>query len=208
MDLADLSQRIAAHYERHARAWDADRRAAAWADRAWHERFISALPESAMVLDPGCGGGSPVALNMVAYGLPVCGVDASPAMISLCRERMPEQDWRLADMRRLCLDRRFDGILAWDSFFHLDHDSQRRMFRVFAEHAAPGTVLMSNAGPACGESIGDYRGDPLYHASLAPAEYQALLTGAGFELVAETLEDRFIGGRTAWLAKVPGPISR
>jgi len=207
MNLADLPGRIAAHYERHAHAWDADRRAAGWTDRAWHERFISALPDGAAVLDLGCGGGSPVALNMVACGLRVCGVDASPAMVLLCRERMPGQEWRRADMRSLSLGRRFGGILAWDSLFHLDHDSQRRMFRVFADHAAPGTVLMFNAGPAHGESIGEYRGDPLYHASLAPAEYRALLAGAGFRLVAETLEDRRIGGRSAWLADVPGPIS-
>jgi len=120
---------------------------------------------------------------------------------------MPGQEWRRADMRSLSLGRRFGGILAWDSLFHLDHDSQRRMFRVFADHAAPETVLMFNAGPAHGESIGEYRGDPLYHASLAPAEYRALLAGAGFRLVAETLEDRRIGGRSAWLADVPGPIS-
>ena len=29
---------------------------------------------------------------------------------------------------------RFDGILAWDSFFHLRPDDQRGMFRVFADH--------------------------------------------------------------------------
>jgi hypothetical protein len=39
----------------------------------------------------------------------------------------PHQEWIIADMRRVSLDRRFDGILAWDNFFHLDHDDQRRM---------------------------------------------------------------------------------
>jgi hypothetical protein len=33
---------------------------------------------------------------------------------------------------------------------------------------------MFNTGPAHGEAIGQYRGDPLYHASLAPSEYEAL----------------------------------
>jgi hypothetical protein len=39
-------------------------------------------------------------------------------MIALARERLPEQEWIVADMRRLALDRRFEGILAWHSYFH------------------------------------------------------------------------------------------
>ena len=54
------------------------------------------------------------------------------------------------------------------------------MFQVFREHAAPSAVLMFNAGPSHGEAIGHYRGDPLYHASLDPAEYARLLDGIGF----------------------------
>jgi hypothetical protein len=45
-------------------------------------------------------------------------------MIALARDRMPEQEWIVADMRRLALGRRFDGILAWDSYFHLAHEFQ------------------------------------------------------------------------------------
>ena len=189
------------HYERHARAWDADRRNAVWNDKPWHDRFIAAIPKGARVLDLGCGGGSPVASNLVASGLRITGVDSSPTLISLCRDRMPEQEWIVADMRSLALRRRFEGVLAWDSFFHLDHDSQRSMFEVFARHSAARSVLMFNAGPAHGEGVGDYRGDALYHASLSPAEYRTLLDQAGFEIVAHTAEDRSIGGRTAWLAR-------
>jgi|GraSoiStandDraft_16_1057320.scaffolds.fasta_scaffold195601_1 hypothetical protein len=34
---------ITAHYERHAIAWDADRRTSGWNDKRWHERFIEVL---------------------------------------------------------------------------------------------------------------------------------------------------------------------
>jgi 2-polyprenyl-3-methyl-5-hydroxy-6-metoxy-1,4-benzoquinol methylase len=62
------------------------------------------------VLDLGCGGGSPVALHMVAEGFRVTGVDSSCTLISLWRTRMPGQEWIAADMRSLALGRRFDGI--------------------------------------------------------------------------------------------------
>ena len=199
--MADLSDRIIGHYEHHARTWDADRRSSGWNDKPWHDRFAAALPKGARVLDLGCGGGSPVALNMVAHGFRVTGVDSSPTLISLCHDRMPGQEWIVADMRSLSLHDRFDGILAWDSFFHLTPDDQRRMFAVFARHGAEAAVLMFNTGPAYGEAVGSYRGDPLYHASLHPADYRTHLDRIGFELLAHAAEDREAGGRTAWLAR-------
>jgi hypothetical protein len=75
------------------------------------------------------------------------------------------------------------------------------MFEVFAAHAAPAALLMFNAGPGHGEAIGTYRGDPLYHASLDPAEYGELLAGIGFDVVAHVANDERAGGRTVWLAR-------
>ena len=175
-----LSDLIIGHYERHAAAWDADRANSGWNDKPWHDRFVATLPKGASVLDLGCGSGSPVARHMAAQGLKITGVDSSPTLISLCRSRLPDHEWIVGDMRRLSLGRSFHGILAWDSFFHLNHDDQRNMFDIFGRHAGPSAVLMFNAGPSHGEAIGSYRGDPLYHASLGPAEYAELLAGIGF----------------------------
>jgi SAM-dependent methyltransferase len=206
--MQDSANRIVAHYERHALSWDADRRASGWSDKPYIEHFLRHLPADATVLDLGCGGGDPVALHMVAQGFHVTGVDSSPTLLSLCRSRMPDQDWIVADMRTLALGRRFQGILAWDSFFHLSYDDQRRMFGVFAAHGGAGSVLMFNAGSAKGEAIGAYRGDPLYHASLDPSEYEALLTGTGFELIEHAVNDPAKGGRIFWLARASNAVRR
>jgi SAM-dependent methyltransferase len=203
--MSDLAGRIVAHYEKHAAAWDRDRQNSHWNDKVWHDRFIRRLAAGAAVLDLGCGPGRPVAQNMVERGLRVTGVDSSPAMIAFCRDRLPDQEWIVADMRRLALGRRFDGILAWDSFFHLDHDDQRGMFAIFADHSRAGTVLMFNTGPAHGEGVGEYRGDPLYHASLAPAEYQVLTSRFGFRVVRYAVNDTLAGGRTVWLCERDAP---
>jgi 2-polyprenyl-3-methyl-5-hydroxy-6-metoxy-1,4-benzoquinol methylase len=197
----DAASRIVNHYERHALSWDADRNAADWLDRPFVERFLGFLSKGATVLDLGCGGGSPVALHMVAQGFRVTGVDSSPTLISLCRTRMPDQEWIVGDMRSLALGRRFDGILAWDSFFHLRHQDQRTMFGIFAAHAAPAAILMFNAGFGHGEAMGWYRGDPLYHASLDALEYKTLLADFGFELIEHSVNDFAKGGRIFWLAQ-------
>jgi predicted TPR repeat methyltransferase len=195
------ANRIIAHYEKHACAWDHDRQNAGWNDKVWHARFIDRLDAGAHVLDLGCGSGSPVARYLHERGLHVTGVDGSAAMIALCQSRLPADTWIVADMRKLSLGRRFDGILAWDSYFHLDPDAQRGMFAVFAAHASAHAILMFNTGPQHGEAVGSYRGDPLYHASLAPAEYESLLAGWGFEVLEHAVNDPRAGGRTVWLCR-------
>jgi hypothetical protein len=114
---------------------------------------------------------------------------------------MPDHEWIVSDMRSLALGRRFDGILAWDSFFHLSHKDQRTMFSIFAMHAAPASILMFNAGFGRGEAVGSYRGDPLHHASLDASEYKALLADSGFEFIEHSINDPAKGGRIFWLAR-------
>jgi SAM-dependent methyltransferase len=204
--MSSPASRIIPLYDRHARRWDARRGDSAVLEQGWLERFLALMPASPAVLDLGCGSGQPIAWWLVERGCAVTGVDAAPAMIGLCRERMPAQAWVVADMRLLNLGRRFDGLIAWDSFFHLAPDDQRRMFAVFAAHAAPGAALLFTSGPAQGEAIGEFEGEPLYHASLAPDEYRALLAGAGFTVQAFVPEDPACGQHTVWLAqRVAGP---
>jgi 2-polyprenyl-3-methyl-5-hydroxy-6-metoxy-1,4-benzoquinol methylase len=186
-------------YERHAQAYDRDR-GRSLQERAWLDRFLTHVCPGGTVLDVGCGMGEPIARYLVDRGVHVVGVDAAPSMIELCRVRFPDSEWHVADMREFELGRRFDGILAWDSFFHLGLDDQRGMFRRFASHARSGAPLMFTSGPAEGEAIGAYCEEPLYHASLDPAEYEQLLATNGFVVRSYVAEDPDCGEHTIWLA--------
>jgi SAM-dependent methyltransferase len=188
-------------YNRHAHDYVADRRNVGWNENAWLERFGTLLKQGSSILDIGCGSGAPVAKYLIDQGFAVDGVDSSPTLIALCRERFPQRSWHLADMRDLSLQKAFDGLLAWDSFFHLTYDDQRRMFPIFKRHALPRAALMFTSGTSHGEAIGSYRGEPLYHASLAPEEYRDLLKTNGFRVVAHIAEDPDCGGHTVWLAQ-------
>ncbi len=194
------ADRIVGLYERHARAFDKDRSRALF-EKGWLDRFRALVPPGGSILDLGCGMGEPIARDFIEAGYTLTGVDSSPSMIALCEKRFPAQTWFVADMRGLALARRFDGIVAWDSFFFLTHDHQRRMFPVFEAHAAPNAALMFTSGPAHGEAMGVYQGETLYHASLDPEEYRALLMQHGFAVEAHIAEDADCGGHTVWLAQ-------
>ncbi len=129
--------------ERNAQTWASYRsRMRLLFEKAWLDRFTVLVPAGATILDLGCGFGKPIAAYLPSQGFDACGVDSSSSMIGMAKANSPDREWIVADMCSLSLGRRFSGIMAWDSFFHLDHDAQRRMFPIFREHAKPGAPLI------------------------------------------------------------------
>lgn len=190
-------------YDREGPAW-AQTRDRRLTERPWLDRALAIAPHPKgrrRVLDLGCGAGRPIAEYLIDRGCMVTGVDASRPMIELFARVVPRAVALHADMRTLRLSETFDLVIAWDSFFHLSPDDQRAMFPVFASHAAPGGVLLFTAGPGAGEPIGTIGDSPLYHASLDPEEYRALLNDSGFEELGYWPEEPACEGHTIWLAR-------
>jgi SAM-dependent methyltransferase len=187
-------------YERHAAAFDR-RRSRALFEKGWLDLFLQAMGIGASVLDLGCGSGEPMARYLIRRECAVTGVDTAASLVALCQERFPDEHWIIGDMRQISLGPRFDGALAWDSFFHLTAADQRAMFSIFEMHVAQGGALMFTSGPKAGEALGSFEGETLYHASLDPAEYRALLDRHGFDALAHIAEDPDCGGHTVWLAR-------
>ena len=187
-------------YQRHAHTYDGER-GKSLMERPYLDAVAARLERGASVLDLGCGSGEPIARWFIEHGYDLSGVDAAPAMIALCRQRFPRTTWIEADMRTLALSRRFDAIIAWDSFFHLDQDEQRMMFPIFERHIATGGILLFTSGPREDAHFGTMYGEELFHASLSPEEYRTLLAASGFGVLRFTPEDPKCGGHTVWLAQ-------
>ncbi|WP_447863601.1 class I SAM-dependent DNA methyltransferase [Kluyvera sichuanensis] len=187
-------------YQRHAEAFYQQRSRTLFEQR-WLDKLLAAMGATGKMLDLGCGNGQPIADYFIQQGCALTGVDGAPAMLTRARARFPEQRWLHHDMRTLNLAETFDGLIAWDSFFHLTQDDQRRMFSVFARHSHPGSALMFTSGTDHGIAMGEFEGEPLFHASLAPDEYRLLLAEHGFAVLEMKMEDPECGGHTVWLAK-------
>ena len=104
-------------------------------------------------------------------------------------------------MRELALNQKFDAIIAWHSFFHLQQPDQIEMFSTFNEFLLPNGLLLLTTGTEKSEVWSDINGKPLYHSSLSTEDYNELLKKNNFELINYTANDVHCGGATVWLAK-------
>ena len=196
-DVGDAAADIVDLYDRRAADWVADRgQTLTEADRTWLDQFSAHLRPGDAVLDVGCGSGRPMAAALIGRGLRVTGVDSSASLIAHASADLPGGRFLQADMRTLDLGETFAGILAWHSLFHLSVADQRIALPRLLAHAAPRASIMFSSGPREGFVVGSWRGDPLYHGSLGPEEYQTLLTSQGFVVESGAWADN----GSVWLA--------
>lgn len=190
-------------YERQALRYETNR-SHHMTERSWLERFAAGVPQSGHVLDLGCGSGEPIGAWLTGAGFRVTGVDFAEPMLELARKRWPGGDWRHADMRELDLPELFDGIIAWDSFFHLTPDEQEACIPRLARHLAPGGALMLTVGPDAGETGGTVGDERVYHASLSPDDYRAQLNDCGLSVIDFVANDPACGGHSVLLSQKQG----
>jgi SAM-dependent methyltransferase len=148
--------------------------------RAW----ARALPPGASILDLGCGHGSPVAEALLDDGFEIYGVDASPTLSAAFRRRLPGAHIVCEPVEASSLfGRTFDGVIAIGLVFLLPADTQRDLLRRMAAALNPGGRLLFTAPAEVCVWADVLTGRE--SRSLGAAEYRAILTEAGLDLVGE-----------------------
>lgn len=164
--------------------------------------FCSLIPSGGIILDLGCGSGKPIYEFLQEQGFQVLGIDGSVKMIEMAKENFPKGDFQLLDMRNINFKSKFNGIVAWHSFFHLTREDQAAMFPKFQQSLEPGGILMFTSGTDNCEIWSNNFGEDLYHASYSSIEYQKLLSDHDFQVRKHIIEDPECGGATVWIAQL------
>lgn len=165
-------------YHRQAQNWDKNR-GRFGIEIPWLIRLTHRVPRGGAVLDLGCGAGDPVGTWLLAQGFALTGLDQSRPLLEIAQARLPGARLIEGDMRALALDQRFEAIVSWDAFFHLDPQAQVATLPLIVQHLTPGGRLLLTVGPRAGSAVGRVGDEPIYHASLAPDHYAQILTQAG-----------------------------
>lgn len=182
-------------------SWFAANRYEGLMEKLYLDELIGFLNHGATILDLGCGTGKPILEYLLNQGLTVVGVDASTEMLALAQKNFPAITFILSDMRKLSLNKRFDAIIAWHSFFHLPAADQPEMFEIFSSHLNEGGILLFTSGTVHGEAWGMNGGENLFHASLDTDVYSVLLEKHNFKVLKHVVEDPDCGHATVWMAQ-------
>lgn len=181
--------------------WFAENRSTELMEKNYLDQLLNLLPTDATVLDVGCGTGKPIFEYLINKGIDSVGMDASNVMLDIAKTNFPEQTFILQDMRVLDMNKKFDAIIAWHSFFHLPAIDQPEIFSLFEKHLNPNGILLFTSGTEQGEAWGVNGGAHLFHASLDTSDYEALLAKHNFKILSHVVKDPNCGYATIWMAQ-------
>ncbi len=158
-------------------------------DKRAVRRALEGLAPGSVVADIPCGTGrlAEVALEM---GYEVCGIDISPAMLEMARNRLARFGTRftalVADIRALqAASRRYDAVLSARFLMHFPLAEQRQLIRGMARLAGGRLVLTHGIVTPWHRLRRDFKSRFAYFQNPAPfplseADLDSMLREAGF----------------------------
>ena len=146
------------------------------------ERWARSLKPGTKVIEIACGGGIPVSQTLLAAGLNLWAIDASPSLVAHFQKRFPETPVQQASV----LDSdffglKFDAAIAIGLVFLLDESDQIKMLTRVAKALRPGASFLFTAPVEIGSWIDQNTGHQCV--SLGREAYEAALIESGFRLV-------------------------
>lgn len=147
-----------------------------------HERAIAFVQRRVRALDVGCGSSGRIIDLLAGHGFAVEGLDVSPRMIELARQRNPEITFHHADICAWDLPAaHYDFISAWDSIWHLPLDAQEPVLRKLCRALTPGGVCIFTTGglDASSEKVDATMGPPMYYSVLGIPDTLRVLAESG-----------------------------
>ena len=168
------------------------------------EDMSHVLPESAAVLDLGCGAGVPVTSWLARRGYAVTGVDVSARQLELARRHVPDATFIKSDMTSLAFEPgTFDAVVAFHSIIHVPREEHQTLLADIYRWLKPGGIFLATL------TVTDFEGEDSnwegWGAAMRWSHHDAetnrkMLRGAGFELrYAEPRTNRGTGGDETWL---------
>lgn len=146
--------------------------------------LASTIPEGGKILDIGCGTGFPNAAYFSEQGFKLTGIDITEKLLQKALDRnLPNTQFYLCDFFDFEPKDRYDGVIAFDSFFHFPKEKQRLIYERVSRWMNAGAHLLFTHGREDGEIQGQMFGQPFYYSSLDKDEVCQLLSYAGLSVV-------------------------
>lgn len=151
--------------------------------------FANKLKEGSSVLDIGCGTGRPVTKFLSEKNFVITAIDISDKMIQKAQSlNLKNANFIVCDFFDFKPNVKFDGVVAFDSFFHFPKDEQKNIYTLVGKMLKKDGYLLFTHGKYNIEIIDKMFDQEFYYSSLEIKEVKILLEEAGFEIV-KLIED-------------------
>lgn len=152
--------------------------------RAW----ARSLRRGSVVLELGCGSGVPITEQLLAEGLSVFALDASPTLVAAFRTQFPGVTVACEPVETSTLfERPFDAVLAWGLWFLLPSSTQVELLRRVAFVLRPKGRLLFTAPEQRATWVDTLTGER--SCSLGADAYRRAMAQSGLAVIHE-YEDR------------------
>jgi cyclopropane fatty-acyl-phospholipid synthase-like methyltransferase len=146
--------------------------------------FASKVKPGGKILDIGCGTGFPIAKYLSEKGFEVTGIDISEKLLQKAIDRnLPNTTLYLCDFFDFEPKDKYDGIIAFDSFFHFPKEKQKLIYGRVSDWMNNDAYLLFTHVNKDGEGKGEMFDEMFYYSSLNKDEVLLLLSDKGFEVV-------------------------
>lgn len=146
--------------------------------------FAELLPPNGRVLDIGCGTGYPIAQYLSLKNFSVTGIDISRNMIKAAKSlRLPNARFLQADISDFSTDEKYDGVIAFDSIWHISRDEQPACYRKISALMKRGAYFIFTHGNTDGELVDTMFNQKFYYGSLSLNELKAILSETGLKII-------------------------
>jgi SAM-dependent methyltransferase len=175
----------------------------------WLAELLGRLPETADILDLGCGCGVPVARGLANAGHRVTGVDISDVQIARARRLVPAGTFVRADALQIELPRAgFDAVVCLYALIHMPLARQPGLIGRMSGWLRPGGWLLATAGQRAWTGTEDnWLGGKasMWWSHADAATYRRWLTDAGFLVTTQQFIPEGAGGHALFWARKPKP---
>lgn len=145
--------------------------------------FTGLLPAGALILDVGCGTGYPISAYLVQRGLRVTGIDSAGEMIAQAQQSdLQHTQFLTCDFFDFPTDQLFDGIIAWDSFWHIQKAAQSRIYPHLRSLLKPGGYVLFTHGNTDDSHTDTMFGETFQYNALSTGQVRCLLNEHGFTI--------------------------
>ncbi len=179
-------------YDRIARKW-VDEREKSFVSKLV-KGFADKVSPKGKILDIGCGSGY-LSKYLAERNFQVEGIDTSERMIKIAKsQKIAHTEFITSDFFDFVSPKKFDGVIAWDSFFHFPKEKQQDIyFKVESLLNIDGYLLFTH-GDADDEHIDEMMGEPFYYSCIPKEKVCNILSRVGFKI--EYVYKDFIEGNT------------